>query len=299
MKQRVLILGGTGMLGHTLFKQLRKDSDLTVFATVRSLNGLSRWFSPEEIQNMVPDVDAGDFDSIIRTLASVQPDVVINCIGLIKQLSIANEPLYAIPINSLLPHRIALLCQASKARMIHISTDCVFNGQKGNYSEDDPSDATDLYGRSKFLGEVAYPNSITIRTSIIGHELKSMASLVDWFLAQEGQVRGFTKALFSGFPTVEIARIIQEYILPRPNLSGLYQVSAMPISKYELLCFIAEKYQKRIIVEPYEDFVLNRVLNSSRFQAETGYTPPEWEKLITAMHLHYQQSPHYKMEKKR
>lgn len=293
MNNRILILGGTGMLGHTLFKQLGKDSNLNVFATVRSVKGLSAWFNKDEIENMVSDVDAGDLDSMIRAVAEIQPSVVINCIGLIKQLAISNDPLHAIPINSLLPHRLANLCQAANARMIHISTDCVFNGSKGNYSENDPSDATDLYGRSKFLGEVAYPNCITIRTSIIGHELKSKTSLVDWFLSQTGQVRGFTRALFSGFPTIEIARIVKEFVIPNPDLTGLYQVSANPISKYDLLCLIAKYYEKNIAVDPHADFVIDRVLDSSRFREATGYEPPSWDELVSEMHRHYLESPHY------
>ena len=172
MTKKILILGGTGMLGHTLYKKLRQNSSYEVFATARSLAGLSKWFSSDELQNMRDGVEATDFDSIIRALASIQPDIVINCIGLIKQNRMANDPLTAITINSLLPHRISLICRTAKARMIHISTDCVFDGVKGNYKEDSPSDADDLYGRSKFLGEVSYPHCVTLRTSIIGHDIK-------------------------------------------------------------------------------------------------------------------------------
>jgi dTDP-4-dehydrorhamnose reductase len=206
---------------------------------------------------------------------------------LIKQLPIAEDPLPAITINSLLPHRIALACKADGIRMIHISTDCVFDGTKRNYTEKDPPDAKDLYGRSKFLGEVAYPHCVTLRTSIIGHELKGKIGLIDWFLAQQGRVRGFKKAIYSGFPTVELARIICDYVIPNPQLNGVYHVSSVPVSKYELLTLVADRYGKKIIIEPFEDFVLDRSLDSSLFQKTTGYKPPSWNELVEAMYRHY------------
>lgn len=287
MTKKILILGGTGMLGHTLYKKLRQNSSYEVFSTARSLAGLSKWFSSDELQNMRGGVEATDFDSIIRALASIQPDIVINCIGLIKQNPMANDPLTAITINSLLPHRISLICRTAKARMIHISTDCVFDGVKGNYTEDSPSDADDLYGRSKFLGEVSYPHCVTLRTSIIGHELKGKLGLVEWFMAQQNRTKGFTKAIFSGFPTIEIARILEQFVIPNADIAGLYQVSSPAISKYELLRLIAEEYEKTIDIEPYGEFAVNRGLNSERFAKETGYSSPTWPELVAQMHQHY------------
>jgi dTDP-4-dehydrorhamnose reductase len=236
-----------------------------------------------------PDtVDADNFDSVIRALASIQPDIVINCVGLIKQLPISNDPLSAITVNAQLPHRISLISKTAGARMIHISTDCVFSGLKGNYTENDPFNAEDLYGQTKYLGEVSYPHCITLRTSIVGHELKEGLGLVDWFLAQEGVTRGYTKAIYSGFPTIELARIISDYILPNDNLSGLYHVSSDPISKYELLKLVSERYNKKIMIEPYDEFILDRTLDSSKFRSLTGYNPPAWPNLIDAMYKDYE-----------
>ncbi len=178
-KKRILIFGVTGMLGHTLFKSLSKNSDFDVFGTSRNTAGLGTFFSAEELTRVRNLVDADNFDSIMRAMASVQPNIIINCIGLIKQLPIAKDPLTTITVNAQLPHRMSMIARTANARMIHISTDCVFSGTKGNYTEADPSDATDLYGRSKYLGEVEYPHCITLRTSIIGHELKSELSLID------------------------------------------------------------------------------------------------------------------------
>lgn len=284
---KVLILGGTGMLGHVLFRGLSKRPELTVHATARSLDGVADRFPEDLKRNIRMGVDAHNFDEVNRALASVQPDIVINCIGLIKQLPQGNDPLSAITVNALLPHRISLVCRAAKARMIHISTDCVFDGKKGGYAEKDPTNADDLYGQTKMLGEVSYPHCLTIRSSIIGHELKSRLGLVEWFLSQKGPVRGFTKAIYSGFPTVEMARIISDFVLPNPQLHGIYNVSSAPISKYDLLQLVAKRYGKRVQIDPFDGFVLDRSLNSAAFRAATGYAPPSWDKLVEDMHADY------------
>lgn len=285
---RILILGATGMLGHTLFTRLAGRENCHVHATARTLKGLGAWFSPQHLARIHGSVDASDFDSILRVFAEVKPDVVINCIGIIKQLPVAQDPLIAIGINALFPHRLALACKASGARLIHISTDCVFKGDRGNYTEDDPVDADDLYGRSKFLGEVLDPHCVTLRTSIIGHELQGTLGLVDWFLAQQGKVRGFTRAIYTGFPTVEMEHIIAEHVIPNRNLSGLHQVSSAPISKYDLLQLVATQYGKQIAIERHDEFVCDRSLNSSRFRTMTGYTPPAWPLMVAAMWRDYQ-----------
>jgi dTDP-4-dehydrorhamnose reductase len=199
-------------------------------------------------------------------------------------LAEANNPLLAVPINTLLPHRLAALCSVSGARLVHISTDCVFSGSKGGYLESDFPDAYDLYGRSKLLGEVDYPNAITLRTSIIGHEISGSRSLVGWFLAQEGRVKGFTRAKFSGLPTVELARVVRDFVLPRPELHGLYHVAAEPIDKFKLLMLIAQVYGKKIEIIPDNDFAIDRSLNGERFKAATGYVAPSWQTLIERMH---------------
>lgn len=291
---KVLISGVTGMLGHTLFTRLSERDGLEIFATARSMEGLSRWFDQELLAKIRGNVDANNFDTIVRVIEDLKPDVVINCIGIIKQLPAAKDPITTITINALLPHRIALACKAAGTRMIHISTDCVFDGAKGNYSENNQSNATDLYGRTKFLGEVYYPHCVTLRTSIIGHELKGKHGLIEWFLAQKGKVRGFTNAIYSGFPTVEIARIISEYVITNTDLKGLYHVSSDPISKYDLLKLVAKRYKKRIEIEPYDDFRLDRSLDSTLFRSITGYTPPSWPELIDSMYRNYIASSYYK-----
>lgn len=279
---KILVLGVSGMLGNAMFRVLSENAEIEVFGTARS-SSVQRYFEPEMSKKIIAGVDVENQDALTLVFAKVKPQVVINCIGLIKQLAVADDPLQALPINAMLPHRLARLCELGSARLIHISTDCVFAGTKGNYRESDPADATDLYGKSKHLGEVTYPNTITLRTSIIGHELSSSHALLGWFLAQEGQVKGYTKAIFSGLPTVEVARLVREVVLPRPELSGLYHVASAPIAKYDLLKLIADVYGKKIEIIPDDALVIDRSLNAERFKDATGYVAPPWPELVKRM----------------
>lgn len=279
---KVLVLGLTGMLGNAMFRVLSKSPDLEVFGTARGEQ--SRNYFPADLAaRIIVGVDVENHDSLVMAFATVRPDVVVNCIGLVKQLADANNPLHAVPVNTLLPHRLAALCDATHARLVHISTDCVFSGAHGNYVEADFPDADDLYGRSKLLGEVDYPHAITLRTSIIGHELSGNRSLINWFLAQQGSVRGFTRAIFSGLPTVELATVVRDVILPRRELRGLYHVSTEPINKFDLLQLVARTYEKHIDIIPSESLVIDRSLNSDRFREATGYVPPGWPALVQRM----------------
>ncbi|MBE0472527.1 MAG: SDR family oxidoreductase [Methyloprofundus sp.] len=279
---KVLVLGVTGMLGSAVFKTLSKYHD--VYGMARS-NAAKLNSSDALQQKMILGVDVLDHDALVDLLAKVRPDVVVNCVGLIKQLPNAKDPLVALPLNAMFPHRLARLCGLQGLRLVHISTDCVFSGEKGMYKESDESDAKDLYGKSKYIGELHdYSHCVTLRTSIIGHELNSNASLVDWFLSQEGQVKGFTKAVFSGLPTVELARVINEFVLPNPGLSGLYHVSAEPIDKCTLLNLVKDVYAKDIKIVADDGVVIDRSLDSARFRVATGYLPKSWPDLIQFMY---------------
>lgn len=276
---KILILGGSGMLGHRLWYNLGKKHE--VWVTIRGDRNPfpgSHQFPSDRIRYRV---DALIFHEVTRALASIQPDLVINSIGLIKQMGhLAMDPLFSISLNSLLPHHVSLICRTANIRMIHISTDCVFSGRKGSYTEDDQSDAEDLYGRTKFLGEVHYPHAITLRTSIIGQELKSHRGLIDWFLSQTENVYGYQNAIYTGFTTDELSRIIMEYVIPNPNLSGLFHISSDTISKYDLLKLVRDAYSKDIDILADQEFVCDRSLDSTRFRMATGYEPPSWEEMI-------------------
>ena len=280
---KLLVLGASGMLGNAVFRLFTEEEGYSCVGTVRSERS-RRFFPRDTHENLISGVDVEKHDDLIRLFADIQPNLVVNCVGVVKQLSAADDPLIAIPINSLLPHQLAQLCAVANARLIHMSTDCVFSGKTGMYTEEEAPDATDLYGQTKLLGEVKYPHTITIRTSIIGHELSGARSLINWFLAQEGQTQGFTKAVFSGLPTVEIAGLIRDHVVPNKALHGLYHVSADPINKFDLLTLVAETYGKKIEIQPNDSVVIDRSLNSDLFRTKTGYTPASWPELVRLMH---------------
>lgn len=280
---KILVLGITGMLGSAVFKALCERKRHQVWGSQRGRSPHPK-LAEFPSAGILTGLDVLDQDSLTHTFAKVKPNVVINCVGLIKQLDQANDPLVALPINSLLPHRLLQLCEVAGARLVHISTDCVFSGRKGNYLETDDSDAEDLYGKSKYIGELhSSPYAITLRTSIIGHELGTSFALLEWFLAQQGSVKGFSKAIFSGVPTCELAEIILDHVIPKPELHGLYHVAAKPIAKLDLLQLVAQAYGLRTQINPDSSLVIDRSLCANRFQQASGYTAPEWPDLIQKM----------------
>lgn len=237
-----------------------------------------------ETEKVVGNVDVENFELVKKIFEKVEPDVVINAVGIIKQLPTSKDVVKTLNINSIFPHRLAELTRTSKTRLITVSTDCVFNGRKGNYAERDISDAEDLYGKSKNLGEVDVPHCLTLRTSIIGRELQTAHSLVEWFLSnQRGKVRGFSNAVYSGFPTIILAEIIADLIENHKNLHGLYHVSSKPINKFDLLCLLKKYYKVQIEIEQDADFRIDRSLNSDRFRSATGFAPLDWETMIERM----------------
>lgn len=279
----VLILGVTGMLGHAVWHKFQNDKSFNTFGTLRNPKGLAH-FPFAMHKNILSNVDVLDQDQLINVFKQTKPQVVINCIGLIKQLETANDPLIALPINSLFPHRLAKLCALTNSRLIHISTDCVFSGKKGSYLESDCSDAEDLYGKSKFIGELTEEShAVTLRTSIIGHELNTKQGLVEWFLSQNTEVKGYANAIFSGLPTVELARVIKDFVIPNKDITGLYQVAAQAISKFDLLHLIAEQYGKMIIIKRDDALKIDRSLNGTRFNQQVHYKAPAWPVLIEQM----------------
>lgn len=285
-KLRILVLGITGMLGSAMFRNLSATNKFSTFGTIRDSSNLG-YFAPKLHNQIISDVHLDTEYGLIKAFDFARPDVVINCVGIIKQHPLANDHLESLNINSTLPHRIASYCAIADARLIHFSTDCVFSGATGRYTECDNADADDLYGRTKYLGEVNCHNAVTLRTSIIGHELSGARSLIDWFLSQSGQVRGFRKAVFSGLPTIEVAQIVGELVVPNPNLRGLYHLSVDSISKHDLLTLVASTYGKQIEIVPDDQVVIDRSLNSERFRAATGFAPKPWPRLVEEMYRDY------------
>jgi dTDP-4-dehydrorhamnose reductase len=282
---RILILGGDGMLGHQLLRHFKERHDAR--ATLRLGREAYEAFRLFDKDTVFYGIDARHTDGLLQALADFRPEAVVNAIGLVKQRSEAKEVIPSLEINSLLPHRLALFCRSVGARFIHLSTDCVFSGRKGNYCETDSPDAEDLYGRSKLLGEVSEPHCITLRTSMIGPELSRKTGLLEWFLAQRGNtVKGFTKAIFSGFPTSELARIVERILMEAPKAYGVYHVAAAPISKYDLLTLIRDRLRLPVTIERDSTFECDRSLDASRFHRDTGYSSPSWEAMIDDMARH-------------
>ncbi len=278
---KILILGCNGMIGSTVLRVLARNKDWEVTGSVRTTNkppipdtSHVKWMYGAELTNQ---------DHLAQLMNAVKPDVIVNCAGLTKHLPMGNDPIAALNINALLPHRLAKLCELTSTRLIHISTDCVFSGKKGNYLEDDYPDATDIYGKTKHLGEVIAPGALTLRTSTIGHELGTRFGLLEWFLSQDS-CKGYRNAIFSGLPTLEFAKVLRDVVIPNSKLEGLYHVAAQPINKDTLLRLIAKVYQKDVEIQTDEQFSINRSLSSEKFLKATGYRAPDWHEMIEAMH---------------
>jgi dTDP-4-dehydrorhamnose reductase len=277
---KVLILGGSGMLGHQLWRVLSARFDTQV--TLRRFDpSLGQLFDP---QRTLTGVAAEDFDSVLRAFAKARPDIVVNCIGIVKQQGASKDPVACLTVNALFPHRLAQLCQAAGARLIHVSTDCVFSGKKGDYTETDFPDAEDLYGRSKLLGEVQGPGCLTLRTSIIGRELQTRQGLIEWFLSNVGRsVAGYRNAIFSGLTTGALSALIAQAIEKWPGLEGLWHVAAEPISKFDLLRLARSAFHVDITIVPDDGFRCDRSLCAAKFQRATGWTARPWPEMIADM----------------
>jgi dTDP-4-dehydrorhamnose reductase len=289
MAKTILIFGAAGMLGHTLMISLARR--YTVVATARSASAALEALARNSGVPLIAGIEAHDTAQLEATLDSVKPDVVINCIGVVKQLKNAQLPLVAIPVNSVLPHRLAELCEPRGVRLIHFSTDCVFSGEAGPYSEASVPDARDLYGRSKLLGEVNRPNALTLRTSIIGHELGAASGLLEWIIRNRGgAVSGFARALYTGVTTNYMAEAIFRLIDDFPRLCGVWQLSADSISKYDLIELVDKVYGLDLQIARDEEFRCDRRLDSSLFRQRTGIVPPIWPEMIEAMHAEHKQT---------
>ena len=279
---RLLILGGSGMLGHQLSLSLQTKHQVWVTLRQPVADYASHVIFDPSTSIQVRDIT--DLDVLNRTLEKAKPEAVINCVGIIKQLNKSTEDTRIRRVNAEFPHQLAKQCEKLGTRLIHFSTDCVFAGSKGNYLEDDPTDATDIYGKTKHLGEVTDRHCVTIRSSVIGHEIDSNLSLLSWFLSQHGTtIKGYTNAIYSGFTTIEMAKIVERILTQHQSLFGLWQVASEPISKYDLLKLCQSKLGWKGTIEPDDSFVCDRSLNGERFKLATGYEPPNWEKMITEL----------------
>ena len=280
--KKVLVIGGTGMLGHKLVQTLADR--FHVHATIRPRFANVERYGIFEKERTVDQIDVISPSDLERAIHQAEPDVVVNCVGVIKQVPEAEDVIGTVTINSILPHRLKELSARHGFRLVLISTDCVFRGDRGNYSETDVPDAVDLYGRTKILGEVEAPNVITIRTSLIGRELASVHGLIEWFLGKRGAaVKGYRKAIFGGFPTVVFADIIGDLLTSWPDLRGVWHISSDPIDKYSLLCLANKAFDSGIAISSDDGLVIDRSLDSTRFRHATGFVPRPWHEMIERM----------------
>lgn len=274
---KILILGASGLIGSNIFNYLSSNSSHDVFGTYRNHNALKA-FEESSIANLMEFKLGETIQPLDRLLAELRPDVIINALGVTKHIDEARANV--IRVNSLFPHQLAEIATKYKIRLIHISTDCVFSGSKGMYTENDVPDAIDLYGRSKILGEVNYDSHLTLRISTIGTEITSQHGLLEWFLASSGICLGYTKAVFSGLPSKYFADVLERLIFPNTEIFGLYHIASYPIDKYTLLGALANFYNKKIKIVPNEKLVINRSLDPTKFVEKTGYVAPSWDELI-------------------
>ncbi len=276
---RVLILGGSGMLGHKLLQELAGDARYDVHTTVRRrpavLGGIPATFH-EGV-----DLSPGS-SHLAEVLQKVHPDVVINAVGAIKQKDLNSAREETFFINGTLPHLIPLLNPNKSGRVVHFSTDCVFNGDRGNYSDSERPDAEDLYGRSKACGEIDYGPHLTIRTSIIGFELSGFLSLLSWLIRQPpgAALKGYTRAIYSGLPTVTLSRTVHSLLDAGIPVRGLFHVASEPISKYDLLVRLSQALQLSVSFSADSAFVMDRSLDDTPFRDATSTVRPKWDTLI-------------------
>ena len=276
---RILILGGTGMLGHQLYQHLSSRFPDT-YATIRQSCSNYKLGKLINSGRIIESVDVTEFPVLTGIMKCVRPDVILNCIGVTKRRKEANEAIHAVTLNSLLPHMLAEWGRKNSSKVINFSTDCVFDGKAGNYDDDSATNAVDLYGKTKAIGEIQGENALTLRSSFIGTELDGGTELLEWFIAQTGTVKGFKNAIYSGLTTLELSRVIEKILVQHPGAIGVYNVSSDPISKYELLVLIRDKMHLNIEVIPDENMRCDRSLNSSRFRQEFNYVPPSWKAMV-------------------
>jgi dTDP-4-dehydrorhamnose reductase len=279
---RILILGGTGMLGHQLFHHLSYHFPDT-YTTIRQNSARYKISKLINRSRIIDSIDVTEFPVLTGVLKCVSPDVILNCIGVTKRRKDADEAIQAITLNALLPHQLAEWGRNNSAKVINFSTDCVFDGKSGNYVDDSATNAVDLYGKTKAVGEIHGENALTLRSSFIGAELDEGTELLEWFLAQTGTVKGFKNAIYSGLTTLELSRVIEKILVHYPSANGIYNVSSDPISKYELLVLIRDKMHLNIEVIPDENMKCDRSLNSFKFRQEFDYSPPSWKAMINEL----------------
>lgn len=280
---RIAILGVSGLIGHTLLKTL--SNEFEIFGILHKKKDYYNNLELFNGNNIIENIDVKERVKLYGALSAINPDVILNCVGITKRKQEIHDLTNAININSLFPHELAMFAKENNIKVIHFSTDCVFDGKLGNYTEESNTTAEDIYGKSKALGEIKYENALTIRSSFIGHELFSKTELLEWFLSQEGKtVKGFTKAMYSGVSTKYLSNVVATIIRDYPTLSGLRHLSIdKPISKYDLLCLARDAYGINVEIIPDNTFEIMPTLNGNKLRNELNLSVPAWGKMMSEL----------------
>jgi len=280
--KRVLVLGVNGLIGHTMYRKLKQEG-FEVFGTMRRAKIEFMQYDFLQADTIIDGLDVQEISNVSEVILQIQPSVVVNCIGITRRKDEISNSIQAIKINALLPHQIAKICQDMSIRMIHLSTDCVFSGDSGLYTEDSIPDASDMYGRTKAMGEVLdNPNCLTLRSSFLGTEISDRTELLEWLLSQKGRtIKGYTKAIYSGVSTVYLSSVITEILRYYPQLSGLYQIAPdTPISKYDLLCIAKNAFNIDVEIVGNDSFVSDKSLSGARLKKVMNYRVPSWHDML-------------------
>jgi len=276
---KIIILGANGMIGYGLFDYLSKYHD--VIGTLRRDKNFYKNITQLYEKNIIYGVDVKNISEIKNILISHRPDILVNATGIVKQITGQVSEADIIELNALVPHKLCQLTRSESIKLIQFSTDCVFSGKKGNYSEDDTPDPIDFYGLSKYMGEVNQKGVLTLRTSTIGLELTGSHGLIEWFLKQTGGIDGYMNAIYTGITINELAKFVNFLITKHRDIDGLWQVAGTQINKFALLSILGAKLQRKDIqILPNKEYVCDRSLVNTKIVMKTDYKFPDWEIML-------------------
>ena len=272
---RILILGADGMIGHKIAQSLEDFELILASRKSISLKSIGIIKGKMVLHNLITD-------SLDLLLDSTTPDIIINCAGITTRRGVEDNIVNTGLLNSELPHKLDSWANLNSKKLIHFSTDCVFSGNRGNYLDNDFADADDIYGKSKALGEVDSPNTLTLRCSMIGRELYNFTELFEWLLKNKNKkIEGYSNTFYSGITTVRMGIILNQILKKNLNLSGIYNISSTPISKFDLLIKLSNAFNLNVEVKQNTNNKSNKVLISEKFTEITGIYPPNWDDLIS------------------
>ena len=279
---KIIVLGASGLIGSYMFRELSKTFE--TFGTIRKSKIKYKDIALFKSNKIIDNIDILNLDNLNKLLESLKPNIIVNCIGVTKR-KISDNLLDVIKINSIFPHELVKWGLINSARIIHFSTDCVFNGLTGNYNEKSNTNAFDIYGKTKALGEIQYDNCLTIRSSFIGRELFDKTELLEWVISNNGKkIKGFKKTMYSGVSALFLSKFIKNIINDHIKLNGLFQLSTdIPISKYDLICLIRDCFDLNIEIIPENNKYHCPTLDNSKLKNKMNFEIPSWKEMLVEL----------------